>query len=171
MWGRRYTRGTWWDKVGDNYVPMEKSGEEVRPLGSITGTYPRALDAKDRLMLPAKLQDDLGAECYLTMGIDRCLALYPESSWQVFTEKFAALPISQSRRMRPLFANAVKCRPDSQGRITLPARLKTYAGITKDVASTGVHNRAEIWDEETWNASDEEMTPERMAQLMEDMDY
>jgi MraZ protein len=73
--------------------------------------------------------------------------------------------------MRPLFANAVKCRPDSQGRITVPARLKTYAGIAKDVAIIGVHNRAEIWDAETWNQSDEEMTPERMAQLMEDMDY
>lgn len=155
----------------DKCTLMEESGEEVRTLGSITGTYARALDAKDRLMLPAKLQDDLGAECYLTMGIDRCLALYPESSWQVFTEKFASLPISQSRKMRPLFANAVKCRPDSQGRITVPARLKTYAGIAKDVAIIGVHNRAEIWDAETWNQSDEEMTPERMARLMEDMDY
>lgn len=140
-------------------------------MGSITGTFERSLDAKDRLMLPAKLQDDLGAECYLTMGIDRCLALYPEASWQVFTEKFASLPVSQSRRMRPLFANAVKCRPDSQGRITIPERLQKYAGISKDVAIIGVHSRAEIWDAATWRASDEEMTPERMAQLMEAMDY
>lgn len=140
-------------------------------MGSITGTFERGLDAKDRLMLPARLQDDLGAECYLTMGMDRCLALYPESSWQVFTEKFAALPMSQSRKLRPLFANAVKCRPDSQGRIGIPGRLKKFAGITKDVAVIGVHNRAEIWDLDTWRASDEEMTPEKMVELMEALDY
>ncbi len=140
-------------------------------MGSITGTFERSLDAKDRLMLPARLQDDLGAECYLTMGMDRCLALYPESSWQVFTEKFAALPMSQSRKLRPLFANAVKCRPDSQGRINIPQRLQKFAGITKDVAIIGVHNRAEIWDLDAWRANDEEMTPEKMVELMEALDY
>ncbi len=140
-------------------------------MGSITGTFERSLDAKDRLMLPARLQDDLGAECYLTMGMDRCLALYPESSWQVFTEKFAALPMSQSRKLRPLFANAVKCRPDSQGRINIPQRLRKFAGITKDVAIIGVHNRAEIWDLDAWRSSDEEMTPEKMVELMEALDY
>ncbi len=140
-------------------------------MGSITGTFERSLDAKDRLMLPARLQDDLGAECYLTMGMDRCLALYPESSWQMFTEKFAALPMSQSRKLRPLFANAVKCRPDSQGRINIPQRLREFAGITKDVAIIGVHNRAEIWDLDAWRANDEEMTPEKMVELMEALDY
>ncbi len=143
----------------------------MRKLGSITGTYERSLDAKDRLLLPAKLQDDLGTACYLTMGIDRCLALYPEASWRVFTDRFAALPISQTRQMRALFANAVKCCPDSQGRITLPARLKQYAGITKDVAIIGVHDRAEIWDAAAWRENDEEMTPQRMAQLMEALGY
>ncbi len=140
-------------------------------MGSITGTFERGLDAKDRLMLPARIQDDLGGECYLTMGIDRCLALYPESSWQAFTEKFAALPLSQSRKLRPLFANALKCRPDSQGRIGIPARLKEFAGITKEVAVIGVHNRAEIWDLDTWRANDEEMTPEKMVELMEALGY
>lgn len=151
---------------------VEKNGKEVEDgMGSITGTYDRSIDTKGRLMLPSKLQTDLGGECYLTMGIDRCLALYPEESWQVFTDKFAALPISQSRKMRPLFANAVKCVPDSQGRILIPARLQTYAGITKDVSIIGVHNRAEIWDAETWRENDEEMTPEKMAALMEEMEY
>lgn len=140
-------------------------------MGSITGTFERSLDAKDRLMLPAKLQDDLGPECYLTMGIDKCLALYPEASWQVFTEKFASLPMNQAQKMRPLFANAVKCRPDSQGRITIPPRLQVYAGISKEVAIIGVHNRAEIWDAAIWHESDEEMTPEKMAQLMEALDF
>ncbi len=140
-------------------------------MGSITGTFERNLDAKDRLMLPSKLQDDLGAECYLTMGMDRCLALYPESSWQKFTERYEALPMSQSQQMRALFADVLKCRPDSQGRINIPARLKKFAGITKEVAIIGVHDRVEIWDLDTWRAHDEEMTPEKMVELMGALGY
>lgn len=169
--GTGYTKEEWWDKVGRNTYDVVKSGGEVRPVDSITGTYERNLDAKDRLMLPAKLQGELGDVCYLTMGIDKCLALYPEESWKVFTDRFAALPVTQSRRMRPLFANAVKCKPDSQGRIQIPQRLQQYAGITRDVAIIGVHSRAELWDAETWRQNDEEMTPEKMAALMEEMDY
>ncbi len=140
-------------------------------MDSITGTYQRSLDAKDRLMLPAKLQGELGDVCYLTMGIDKCLALYPEWRWERFAQRFSELPMSQSKRMRPLFANAVKCKPDSQGRITIPPRLQTYAGITKDIAIIGVSDRAELWDADAWQGSDEDMTPEKMAALMEALNF
>jgi len=145
--------------------------EEVSGLGSVTGTYEHSVDPKGRLFIPAKLREELGGVCYLTMGIDACLAIYPQESWNVFTEKFASLPMTQSRLMRPIFSNAVKCEPDSQGRILLPARLRNYAGLNKDVVIIGVHNRAEIWDADTWHASEEEMTPEKMAALMESLDF
>ncbi len=140
-------------------------------MGSVTGTYEHSVDAKGRLFLPAKLREDLGSVCYLTMGIDACLAIYPQESWGVFTEKFASLPMTQSRMMRPIFANAVKCEPDSQGRILLPARLRRYAGLQKDVVIIGVHNRAEIWDAGAWHAGEDEMTPEKMAALMESLEF
>lgn len=139
-------------------------------MNSITGTYEHAIDAKGRLFVPAKLREDLGGICYLTMGIDDCLAIYPLESWNVFTDKFASLPMSKSRLMRPIFANAAKCEPDSQGRILIPQTLRKYAGLDKDVVIIGVHNRAEIWDAEKWNASQEEMTPEKMAALMESLE-
>lgn len=145
--------------------------EEVDGLGSVTGTYEHSVDPKGRLFIPAKLREELGGVCYLTMGIDACLAIYPQESWDVFTEKFASLPMTQSRLMRPIFSNAVKCEPDSQGRILLPARLRKYAGLSKDVVIIGVHNRAEIWDAETWRAGEEDMTPEKMASLMESLDF
>lgn len=140
-------------------------------MGSVTGTYEHSVDAKGRLFIPSKLREDLGEVCYLTMGIDACLALYPQASWDVFTEKFASLPMTQSRLMRPIFANAVKCEPDSQGRIMLPQRLRRYAGLDKDIVIIGVHNRAEIWDAATWYAGEEEMTPAKMAALMESLDF
>jgi len=137
---------------------------------SVTGTYEHSIDAKGRLFVPAKLREDLGSICYLTMGVDECLAIYPMESWQVFTDKFASLPMSKSRLMRPLFANAVKCEPDSQGRIGIPQTLRNYAGLEKEVVIIGVHNRAEIWDAEKWRMTQEEMTPAKMAELLESLE-
>ena len=129
----------------------------------MTGTYEHSIDAKGRLFIPAKLREELGVTFYLAMGVDECLAIYPQETWNRFTEKFASLPMSQSAAMRPLFANASKCELDSQGRIVIPQNLRKYAGLEKDAVIIGVNDRAEIWSAETWNArEEEEMTPEKM---------
>ena len=129
----------------------------------MTGTYEHSIDAKGRLFIPAKLREELGVTFYLAMGVDECLAIYPQETWNRFTEKFASLPMSQSAAMRPLFANASKCELDSQGRIVIPKKLRKYAGLEKDAVIIGVNDRAEIWSAETWNArEEEEMTPEKM---------
>ena len=138
----------------------------------MTGTYEHNIDAKGRLAIPSKLRDELGSTFYLAMGVDACLAVYPQSTWDRFTEKFASLPMSQSKKMRSLFANAARCELDSQGRIVIPQKLKKYAGIEKDVVIIGVHDRAEIWAVEKWAAEDEEeMTPEKMAQCMAELGF
>ena len=99
-------------------------------------------------------------------------AIYPMSTWDRFTEKFKSLPMSQSKAMRTLFANAVKCEPDSQGRIVITQKLRKYAGLEKDVVIIGVHDRAEIWSAEEWRAQEEEeMTPEKMAACMAELGF
>ena len=42
--------------------------------------------------------------------------------------------------------------PDSQSRITVPAHLRQYAGLEKELVVTGVGAHAEIWNAEAWNA-------------------
>ena len=138
----------------------------------MTGTYEHSIDAKGRLFIPAKLREELGTAFYLAMGVDACLAIYPQSTWDRFTEKFASLPMSQSKGMRRLFANAAKCEPDSQGRIVIPQKLRKYANLDKDTVIIGVNDRAEIWAAETWNAlEEEEMTPEKMSACMEALGF
>ena len=138
----------------------------------MTGTYEHSIDAKGRLFIPAKLREELGATFYLAMGIDQCLAIYPQETWARFTEKFSSLPMSQSKAMRPLFANAAKCELDAQGRIVIPQKLRRYAGLEKDAVIIGVNDRAEIWSAEAWQAQeDEEMTPEKMSAVMAELGF
>lgn len=134
----------------------------------MTGTYEHNIDAKGRLFIPARLREELGVTFYLAPGIDACLSVYPQQSWDRFTEKFASLPMSQSAAMRPFFANAAKCEPDSQGRILVPQKLRAYAGLDKDVVILGVNDRAEIWGQDEWRKREEEtMSPEKMRACME----
>ena len=138
----------------------------------MTGTYEHNIDAKGRLAIPSKLRDELGSTFYLAMGVDACLAVYPQSTWDRFTEKFASLPMSQSKKMRSLFANAARCELDSQGRIVVPAKLRKYAGLEKDAVIIGVNDRAEIWSADAWHAQEEEdMTPEKMAACMAELGF
>ncbi len=141
-------------------------------VNSVTGTYEHSLDAKGRLFIPAKLREELGVTFYLAVGVDACLAIYPQSTWNKFTEKFASLPMSQSAVMRPLFANACKCELDGQGRIVVPQKLRKYAGLEKEVVILGVNDRAEIWAADTWRArEEEEMTPEKMRACLEALGF
>ena len=118
----------------------------------MTGTYEHSIDAKGRLFIPAKLREELGVTFYLAMGVDACLAIYPQSTWDRFTEKFSSL--------------------DSQGRIVIPQKLRRYAGLDKDVVILGVNDRAEIWSADAWQAQEEEeMTPEKMSACMEALGF
>ena len=62
------------------------------------------------------------------------------------------MPYNKARGLRVLSANAVDCEPDAQGRILIPAKLREYAGLQKEVVVIGSFDRAEIWDAERWAA-------------------
>ena len=105
-------------------------------------------------------------------GTDPCLAVYSESVWKHFEEKFAAMPRFQAKKVRPLFANAAKCEPDAQGRILLPRELRDYAGLDKEAVVIGVSNRAEIWSAEKWAKEENEaLNPENLAAAMAELGF
>ena len=141
-------------------------------MGAMYGKYKHSVDAKGRLFVPAKLRDDLGDAFYVTIDPDHCLTVYTERSWQDIVEKFAQLPISRSRKMRFLFANAVRCEPDKQGRFLSPTELRDYAGIRQNVMFIGQGNRAEIWDADAYETlENEQLTPENLAAAMEELGF
>lgn len=52
--------------------------------------------------------------------------------------------------MRFIVAGATTCELDKQGRILLPATLREFAGLEKDVLLAGMLDHIEIWNEERW---------------------
>ena len=122
----------------------------------MTGQYAHNIDAKGRLFIPARLREELGQTFHVTVGLDHCLSIYSDESWAAFTDKVRALPYSKAKALRPLFANAVDCEPDAQGRILIPTKLREHAGLQKDVVVIGSFDRAEIWNAQRWTEIEEE---------------
>ena len=136
----------------------------------MTGQYAHNIDAKGRLFIPARLREELGQTFHVTVGMDHCLSVYSDESWAAFTDKLRDLPYSKAKALRPLFANAIDCEPDGQGRILIPAKLREYANLQKEVVVIGSFDRVEIWNAERW-AREEAMAFESgtLEQAMEEM--
>ena len=79
----------------------------------MTGQYAHNIDAKGRLFIPAKLREELGQTFHVTIGLDHCLSIYSNESWDAFMDKLRDLPYSKAKALRVLSANAVDCEPDA----------------------------------------------------------
>ena len=138
----------------------------------LIGQFEHTIDAKGRINFPAKFREDMGDRFILTKGLDNCIAVYSLEEWGRWEEKFKALPDARSRQLkRFFFASATDVEPDKQGRIVLPAVLRDYAGLTKDVVVIGASDRAEIWNAQRWTASGSDLTSDQMAELMDSLNF
>ena len=118
------------------------------------GEYSHTVDAKGRLIIPLKFREQLGEECIVTRGLDGCLFIFESGEWEAYEEKLRKLPMTNKNArsfVRFLSGGATPCEFDKQGRILLPATLRKYAGIEKDVILAGLPNRIEVWSEQKWN--------------------
>ena len=138
-----------------------------------SGEYDHTLDAKGRLIIPSKFREQLGAKFMVTKGFDGCLFVYSEEEWHRIEESLMSQSmVTKEKRkfMRTFFAGAAECEVDKQGRILLPAKLREYAGIDKDVVSIGVFSRVEIWSKERYEAETGEYDDlESFAEQMEEI--
>ena len=134
------------------------------------GEYSHTIDAKGRMIIPAKFREELGEEFVLTKGLDGCLSIYPNNEWKAFEEKLKALPLNDKNGLRTFFvSSATQCELDKQGRILVPGTLREFAGLNKDVVLTGNLTRIEVWSKEKWleNSNYEDM--DAIAEGMQSM--
>lgn len=119
------------------------------------GTHTPRLDDKGRLALPAKFRTELEDGLVICKGQDHCLFVFAADEFTRFTQSIGSAPITDKRVReygRTLFASASDEKPDAQGRVTIPAQLRQYAGLRKDCVVIGANNRVEIWDSAAWQA-------------------
>jgi MraZ protein len=119
------------------------------------GTHTPRLDDKGRLFLPAKYRDELAGGIVITkgQGQERCLYVFPKDEFARIAEQLRSQPQTTQAvrdRSRVFFASASDEVPDKQGRITVPAALRAYAGLQRDCVVIGANTRLEIWDTQAW---------------------
>ena len=136
------------------------------------GEYNHIIDAKGRLIIPARFRELLGEEFILTKGLDGCLSIYPMDAWEAFETKLRALPLTNKNARtftRFFVAGATNCELDRQGRILVPQTLREFAGLEKEVVLTGNLDRIEIWSKEKWSENCNYDDMDAIAASMEEM--
>ncbi|MCL2454337.1 MAG: division/cell wall cluster transcriptional repressor MraZ [Micrococcales bacterium] len=119
------------------------------------GTYTPKLDDKGRLILPAKFRAALAGGLVMTKGQEHCLFVMSFDEFRRMHDQLRQAPVThkQSRDyLRVFLSGASDEMPDKQGRVSIPAMLRGYAGLDRDVAVIGAGSRIEIWDLATWEA-------------------
>ena len=127
---------------------MGKSGDNM-----FMGQYSHTIDEKGRIIIPAKIRNDLGNNFIVTRGLDGCLFIYSNTEWTNIINKYKELPDSKDKRnfMRVFLSGATICEYDKQGRINISQSLIDYANLTKECMIVGVFDRLEIWSKENWD--------------------
>lgn len=119
----------------------------------LMGEYMHNIDIKGRLIMPAKLREDLGEKFVITRGLDGCIFGYPLENWEKLQDKLKQLPLAKKDARaftRFFYSAAAEVEVDKQGRINIPQTLITFAEIEKECRIIGVSDRIEIWSEKRW---------------------
>jgi MraZ protein len=116
------------------------------------GEHSHSLDAKGRLILPARFREAL-EKAFVTSEVDGCLALWPPDEFETRSKEMKAQwggTAAERNQARVFFAGAQDASPDKQGRVAIPGPLREFAGLNRDVRVTGAFDHVEIWDADTW---------------------
>ena len=137
----------------------------------LIGEYEHSLDAKGRLIMPAKLREDIGEKFIITKGLDGCLFGFSQAEWNNFEEKLKTLPLTNKNArdfVRFFLSGATEYEIDKQGRFLIAGNLREYAQMEKEIAIIGVGTRIEIWNKEKWKEynSDENISADAIAENM-----
>ena len=88
------------------------------------------------------------------------------SVWRIRSARSAT-----AKRQDASSATAFDAQLDAQGRILIPANLRTFAELQKDVTVIGQLDHAEIWNSDKWRAYNDEIDAEVVAADVEDIDF
>ncbi|GAB3009166.1 division/cell wall cluster transcriptional repressor MraZ [Niabella terrae] len=136
------------------------------------GEFEATVDTKGRFLLPAGFKKQLAeqdtVQFVINRGFEKCLSLYPVSSWSPLAEKINALNDfdPKVRQFKRYFLNgATLVEPDTAGRLLLPQGLREYAGLEKNIVLVPAGNKMEIWDSAKYKEFFDAFSPESFSDL------
>ena len=118
------------------------------------GTHFPKLDAKGRIILPARFREELSDGLVLTKGQDHCLVLWPRAEFDAYAGELRTQAQANARvraMTRIFFSTAFDDSLDAQGRLTVPPVLREYAGLDRELTVVGADTRIEIWSTSAWD--------------------
>src|SRR5207244_3318669 len=113
------------------------------------GEHQHSLDAKGRVILPARFREQLEGGAVMARALDGCLAVYPVAEFDRVARKLRDARERGARERqaaRTFFSGATELAPDKQGRVAVPQHLREYAALERDVIVAGGFDHVEIWD-------------------------
>ena len=121
-----------------------------------TGAHRVRVDEKGRLAIPAGFRKQLPEGSFVSVGLDRVLAIYPPEVWEALAQELRS-PLQgpdQRALARTLYSLSDSFEPDGQGRIILKAESRRAAAIEAPSTAVviGSGSRVEIWPEARWNS-------------------
>lgn len=117
------------------------------------GRYEHSLDAKGRVILPARFRAHFDTQAYLSQHLEKCLALWTPDE---FEKRMADMEVTQEQGRkarnfaRVWAAGSTEVEIDRQGRFAIPAYLREFAGLETAVLVSGALNRIELWRPDEW---------------------
>ena len=127
------------------------------PSLNLNGNYQQTLDGKNRVIIPQKFRAILGSPVTMMRGIgdEKHIRIASAFRWDELCNKFEQMDEDDSpneyKKMRILMSTSYSdLNIDGQGRITIPASLREYAGLTKDLIVAGAGRYVEIWDKDAF---------------------
>jgi MraZ protein len=136
------------------------------------GEYEATLDPKGRFLLPAGIKKQLpegeGSHFVVNRGFEKCLTIYPMSSWTPLFERISRLNDfdPKVREFRRFFLNgAISTELDSAGRMLVPKNLMEHAGLEKDIVLVSAVNKIEIWSKSTYQQLFDTLSPDAFSEL------
>jgi MraZ protein len=114
------------------------------------GQFQHALDAKSRLILPAKFRAEFERGGILSPNVESCVALWtPGEFWRQAEERLATSKHGGAdgrQASRYWASHSTEVEFDKQGRFAVSTMIRDYAGLTDEVLIVGNIDHIELWN-------------------------
>ena len=128
---------------------------------NFSGSFDHSLDGKGRVIIPASFREALGENFTITINPTKtAVAIYPQEIWESQLERFSHInPLDKVGLRYERYVMSVSFsgnNMDAQGRVLIPAKLRSKIGLARDIVFVGLNHFIEVWDAEAYAQVEQE---------------